>query len=407
MKTRTERITEEITLLRVDDDRIEYFEALWKIPEGVTYNAYLLQSEGQTVLFDGWKAEYSEEFFERLCEIVKPEDIDYIVIHHMEPDHSGTLRRVLELNGYRAAVLGHPLVERLMKAFYGLDGVKFIPVQDEEGIEIGGKKFKFVHVPWFHWPDTIFSYIEGEKILLTCDAFGGYSISDSSNDEDEEAVLAYLPYARKYAVSVVGTYRKHIIRNIQKIIGLGMNPKMILPAHGLYWGKDPETILNAYRNVAMGVPTKGKVVVAYGSMYGFVERAVEAVVCELERRGYRPKVIKFTDKHSADVADLAIEASDSEAIVLGMATYDKKVFPLMRFATELLIEKADYDKPVLLVSSYGWGSSVAKNVKEMFANTELRLVDTLEFRGSSSSDGERIRKGVDSLIEGIKPPFSE
>ena len=389
-----EKITDEIHLLRVDDDQVKHFEALWSIPEGITYNAYLMKVGNTTVLFDGWKKDYQDEFVEALSELVDPRDIDYIVVHHMEPDHSGTLRKILEENGYRATVLGHRLVGKLIKSFYGLDEAKFRAVEDGEEMEIDGKKLKFVHAPWLHWPETIFSYLDG--VLLTCDAFGGYSIPQTIFDESEEIVSGYLPFVRKYIVNIVGYYKKYIVEDIQKVVNLGITPKIILPSHGLLW-KNPQKIINYYLDVANGVPVKGKILVVYSSMYGFVERAANTAIKELENLGYKPKVLKFTDTARDNVSDVLSEAADSEGIIIGTATYERSIFPLMRYIVELLTEKANYDKPVLILSSYGWGGTVAKNLGEMLSGTKLRIVDAIEFRGESGEE-EKIEEGVKNLL---------
>jgi len=391
-----EKITDKIHLLRVDDNQIKHFEALWSIPEGITYNAYLMKVGNTTVLFDGWKKDYQDEFIEALSELVDPRDIDYIVVHHMEPDHSGTLRKILEENGYRATVLGHRLVGKLIKSFYGLDEAKFRAVEDGEEIEIENKKLRFVHAPWLHWPDTIFSYLVDDGVLLTCDAFGGYSIPKTIFDESEEIVSGYLPFVRKYIVNIVGYYKKYIVEDIQKVVNLGITPKIILPSHGLLW-KNPQKIINYYLDVANGVPVKGKILVVYSSMYGFVERAANTAIKELENLGYKPKVLKFTDTARDNVSDVLSEAADSEGIIIGTATYERSIFPLMRYIVELLTEKANYDKPVLILSSYGWGGTVAKNLGEMLSGTKLRIVDAIEFRGESGEE-EKIEEGVKNLL---------
>ena len=396
-----EKITDKIHLLRVDDNQIKHFEALWSIPEGITYNAYLMKVGNTTVLFDGWKKDYQDEFIEALSELVDPRDIDYIVVHHMEPDHSGTLRKILEENGYRATVLGHRLVGKLIKSFYGLDEAKFRAVEDGEEIEIENKKLRFVHASWLHWPDTIFSYLVDDGVLLTCDAFGGYSIPKTIFDESEEIVLDYLPSVRKYIVNIVGYYKKYIVENIQKVVNLGITPKIILPSHGLLWKNNPQKIINYYLDVANGVPVKGKILVVYSSMYGFVERAVNTAIKELENLGYKPKVLKFTDKARDSVSDVLSEAVDSEGIIIGTATYERGIFPFMRYFVELLTEKANYDKPVLILSSYGWGGAAVRDLKEMFSGTNLRIVDAVEFGGASREE-EKIREGVKNLLGALK-----
>lgn len=146
----------ELYIIRVDDDQIRYFEATWDIPEGITYNAYLMKLDGAVVLFDTVKKEYTELFMEGLKKLVDPKEITHIIVHHTEPDHSGALPKVLEENGYRAQVIGTQFARNLLQGFYGDKAIEnFKVVTDGEEMKIGGKTFRFIAVPWLHWPDTM------------------------------------------------------------------------------------------------------------------------------------------------------------------------------------------------------------------------------------------------------------
>jgi len=396
----TEKITDDIYLFRMNDTSVKYFEALWRIPEGITYNAYLLKTSNGTVLFDGWKKEYEKEFIQALSRVVDPEEIDYIVIQHTEPDHSGTLPKILELNNYRAQVLGHPAVGALINSFYGLkDKAKFRAVNDGEVLKIGNKRLRFIHAPFLHWPDTIFSYLVDDGVLFTCDAFGGYSIPKTTFDDSERIVSDYLPPVKRYVVNVVGHYKEYIIENIQKVVNLGIIIKMILPSHGLLWKNNPQTIVNYYLDVAKGVPEKGKVLVVYGSMYGFVEKAVNVAIEELKRLNYKPEVIKFTDKFHGSTSYMLGEVADSEAIILGAATYEAGIFPFMKDVIDLFSKKADYEKPVLVLSSYGWHGVAGENMASLLSETKFKVIDTIEFNGSlQKEDEDRIKKSIKKLL---------
>jgi len=318
-----ERILDEpeLYLLRVDDDQIRYFEATWEIPEGITYNAYLLKLNDAVVLFDAWKKDYAEEFIKALSKLVDPKEITHIIVHHTEPDHSGSLPKVLELNGYKAQVIGTSFAKRLLEAFYGPKAVEnFHAVKDGEEMKICGKTFRFITVPWLHWPDAMITYIVENGLMFSCDAGGGYSIPETIDDSNEEIVQKYLPYVTKYIVTVIGHYHKYIVQNIEKIKKLGIleETKMILPGHGLIWRKNPKRIFEYYEAVGAGIPKKGKILVIYDSMYGFVERAVGIALDELKKHDYNPVVYKFTDKEAPAVSDILGEIPDSEALIIGL-----------------------------------------------------------------------------------------
>ncbi len=394
-------IAEGLYLLRVSDTRTKYFEALWSIPEGITYNAYLLKTEEGAVLFDGWKQTFEEEFVEAVSGIVSPKEIKHIVIHHMEPDHSGTLPKMLELINDEVEVWGHPFSQRLIAGLYG-KSPKFHAVKDGDALEIGGRKLVFVQMPWLHWPETMATFLQGESIFLTGDIFGGYSIPAGVFD-DEADVEEYLRFARKYTVTVIGHYKEKIGKNIGKLEKFGIRPRMILPAHGLLWREDPDRILQAYLDWGEGKPKEGKVTVVYSSMYRFVEKAVEEAIGELKARGFDPVVYRLVDDHRDDLGEMLSDMVDSEAIVFGTETYESDVFPYSEFIASEMMKKVHFEKPVLLIAVFGWAGAAGKKFSKMFEDCKFDLVDVVEFKGLMTPESkERIKEGVARLAESVK-----
>ena len=352
------------------------------------------------MLFDSWKAVFAEKFLETLRKIVDLRDIDYIVVHHMEPDHSGSIPKVLKENGNKAEVLGHPLAKGMLESFYGIKP-KFKAVKDGEVLE-AGRKLRFIYAPWLHWPETIMTFIEDLGVLLTCDAFGGFSIPSSIFDE-ENVLDKYLPYVRKYIIDIVGHYSSYILKAVDKLKSLNISPKVIAPAHGLAFKNNPSAIIDYYVKVAKGEPTEGKVTVVYGSMYGFVRKAISVILDELEKRGFKSVVHAFTDKVQANMGDILADVIDSEAVVLGAATYEAEVFPLMMYFAELLSRKIKVSKPVLVVSSYGWRGVADKRLSAKLSEAGFNVVDVVEFRGAvRDSDVAKLRESVSKLIDAIK-----
>lgn len=395
----------ELYIIRVDDDEIRYFEATWDIPEGITYNAYLMKLDGAVVLFDVSKRDYSDLFMEALKKLVDPREITHIIVHHTEPDHSGALPKLLEENGYKAQVIGTTFARNLLQGFYGDKVVEnFKIVKDGEEIQVGGKTFRFITVPWLHWPDTMITYVVEDKLIFSCDAGGGYGIPDAIDDSDEEVVKEYLPHVTKYIVTVIGHYHKYIVQNIKKLKGLGIvdEAKMILPGHGLVWRKNPRGIFEHYERVGAGVPTKDKVLVVYDSMYGFVERRMQIVIDELKKLGKKPVVYRFTDKEAPAVSDILGEVPDSEAIVIGASTYEAEIHPRIRYALYEILDKTNYEKPVLIVGAFGWGGVAAKKIETLISRSKFDHVATVESKGMpTKEDEERLREAVKKLVEWI------
>ena len=315
----------------------------------------------------------------------------------MEPDHSGSIKEVLEANRYKAIVIGHPLTKMMLKSFYGIEP-RFRIVRDGEVLDIGDKKLMFIHTPWLHWPETIMTYLEDYGVLLSCDAFGGYSIPSTIFDDNREVVKSYMPYVKKYIANIIGYYRNHILRNIEKIKKLGLNIKIIAPAHGLVFRNNPGRIIDYYLRIGKAEPLDNKVVVIYGSMYGFVEKAIEYAIEVLRKNGIKPVVFKFTDREQASISDIVSEVIDSKAIIFGAGTYEAGVFPTIRYVAEVIKHKVGGGKQVLIISSYGWGGVAGKKLQDILA-PEFNIVDVIEFRGMPSKDYlERVKKALDRLI---------
>ncbi|WP_456326671.1 FprA family A-type flavoprotein [Palaeococcus sp. (in: euryarchaeotes)] len=397
-----EKISEEpeLYMIRIDDTRIRYFEATWEIPEGITYNAYLMKTGDAVVLFDATKKEYADEFMEALKKLVDLREITHIIVHHTEPDHSGALPRILEENGHRAMIIGTTFAKKLLEGFYGITE-NFYSIKDGEEMKIGECTFRFITVPWLHWPDTMITYIVEEGIMVSCDAWGGYSIPEAIDDSNEEIVEKYLPYVTKYIVTVIGHYHKYIVENIEKIKRLGIleDVRMILPGHGLIWRKNPRRIFEHYERVGAGIPKKGKILVIYDSMYGFVGRRIEVALDELKKLGYNPIVYTFTDKNAPPVSDILGEVPDSEALIIGASTYEADIHPRIRYLLYELVDKANYEKPVLILDSFGWGGMAGRKIETLITRSKFDHTDTLESKGwPSKEDEKRIREGVRRLV---------
>jgi len=385
-------------LLRVDDERVNYFEGIWSIPERVTYNAYLLVGGNGAVLFDGWKTVYADDLIEVIGGIVSPRDLTHVIVHHVEPDHSGSLPKLLEANGFRAEVVAHPMAKPMIESFYKISP-RFRLVRDGEEILAAGERIRLIHTPWLHWPETMTSYLAGRKILISCDAFGGYSIPRTIFDDDDVVVREYLPSVRKYVATVIGFYRQHIIRNIEKLRDLQLDIGIIAPAHGLVWGRNPRLIIDYYRSLAEGRPDDNKILVVSGSMYGLMEEAARIVVEEVERLRGRAAYYRFNDLEQPPFSEIIGDAIDSRAIILAAPTYEAGVYPLIDNLVDLIVKKIP-PKPVLILGSYGWAGAAARRLSEKLAAAGFKIVEAIEFKGSpNEDDARRIRDSVRKLLE--------
>ncbi len=390
-----DRVARDLYVLRVDDRSTKYFEGLWEIPEGITYNSYVLTLPDKVVLFDGWKRDYAEEFLEALKEIVDINDIDIIVVHHMEPDHTGSLTVLLSKMNKQPMIYGHPMARSMLSSFYGLNNIKFVPTRDKMRIDLGDERILFIHTPWLHWPETIVTFLEERGVLLTCDVFGGYSIPRKLFDTElsEDEIRKYLIYARKYMVTVIGSYRSHVIPAIKKLNELGIKPSIIAPAHGLVWKQNLNAIINAYKDFAQNKYDEHKITIIYTSMYGFVEEIIDTIKDSLEKHGYTIKTYRFTDKERPMISEILTDVDTSKAVIIGISNYEASIHPHIENTLSILIKKIKARKPTLIITVYGWGDAAKALVKKKLENTPLSPINTISVKAGS--------KPQQNIIEGF------
>jgi len=375
-----ERVLGNLFLLRVDDARVRFFEALWEIPEGVTYNAYLLTTEEGAVLFDGWKQEFSDAFVEALQRLIDPRDIRAVVTHHTEPDHSGTTGKLAEV-APRALFVGHPIAGRILRSHFGVE--RFKPLMDGEALELGGYRIRAVHTPWLHWPDSIVTSIEGEGVLLTCDVFGSYSIPPLFDDQADLAKLSRS--IRKYIITVIGHYIDWIPKGIEKVSKAVGRPRIIAPGHGVVYRSNPQWVVEEYLRVASGQPVKGKVVLTGLTMYGNVGKAMETVREEMEANGWRAVYYGFNDKERPPISEVLTDASDAELLIIGTPVYEAQPHPIIDHLIKLIAAKLPHRKsmPILILASYGWSpGATGKHVSELLIKQGFSRVMIIDFEGA-------------------------
>jgi len=356
--------------LKLYDERTRYFEGMWEIPEGVTYNAYLYKGE-KVVLFDGWKVGYGKKLVEVIKELT--DRVDYYVVHHMEPDHSGSFPDVVR--EFAPKVLGHPMVRTLASEYYGVD-FDFKPVRDGEELDVG-TKLVFLQTPWLHWPETIMTYLPEHKAILTCDAFGSFGFTRD------------LWLSMKYFMDVVGKYKDFVIRAAPKLERLEI--EKVFPAHGPSWGKE---IIEEWVKWAKG-EEKEKATLIWGSMYGFSKSVVDVIIKLLEERGVEVHSFGFTDTFHSPLSEILTDIVDSKYIVVVAPTYEGGPFWPVRDVIETIAEKAKYKKRVMIVNTCGWGCT-PKPYQEVFerAGYEVRAVLTIKGR---LKDVEELKASIDLL----------
>ncbi|MGB9827319.1 MAG: FprA family A-type flavoprotein [Thermosphaera sp.] len=396
------KLTDNLHMLQYKNHETKYFEGLWHIPEGVTYNSFILETKEGLVVFDTWKRSLGRLYIDEFSKHFDVRDVKYLVTHHMEPDHSGSIPHLLASNP-RITVLGHALSKGMIESFYQVKPV-FKAVKDEEALRIGGFTIRFIHTPWLHWPETMISYVEEERTLLTCDVFGSYGIP-SKLYLDELSVKEqtdFSHYLIKYFANIIGHFRDWVVKNLEKISQSNLNVSTILPAHGvLYREEDVARVVEKYRRLATGETVPGKTIIVYTSMYGFVSDMINAIIEFLEKNNVKPVVHGFTDKERPDLSEILAEAYQAENVILATATYEAKTFPPMKHIAELLIEKIPASKNILIIALYGWGGKAGAELEELFIKQGFKNLDVIEFRaGQHQAVWRQVEEKLSKFLRG-------
>jgi len=370
------QLTENVEILRLLDFETRYFEALWEIPEGIVYNSYIVKSGEGFVLVDTWKIGYGDKLVELLDKIGVLDKLTHIITHHLEPDHSGALVELIKAKP-DVIVVGHPLSVKLIESQYGIR-VNFKPMRDKEELEIGNLHFSFYHTPWLHWPETIVSYLHNDRVLFTCDVFGSYGayrekLLSTLNSEER---AHYFKLARKYFANVVGHYRDFVLKSLSRLLELIERSKYVAPAHGLVLGRNEALYMaELYEKWAKSIGSK--ILVVYDSMYGFIEKFVNKLAESLENFGYNVSTYAFTWNKRPLISEIIGDAIEANILIIGVSTYENKIFPLIEYMTKLLVHKVGCKKTVI-VGAYGWSGKTVevKNILENLGCSEVYYYET-------------------------------
>jgi anaerobic nitric oxide reductase flavorubredoxin len=362
----------------VNDRTTDLFEGLWPITqEGVTYNSYLIKGE-KTALIDLAKSIKVDEYLSMIEEITDVSKIDHIIINHMEPDHTGLIRTFRKL-APQAEILGSAKTKEMLRGFFGIEaGVR--AVADGEMLDLGGPRLKFLSTPFVHWPETIMTYEESQKVLFSCDAFGGYGALRGTIFDDECTQHGfYEEEALRYYANIVANYSPRVLDAIGKLAALPVD--VVAPSHGLVWRRNPRRIIELYRRWAecASGKTEPGVTLIYGSMYGNTERMMNAVAAGIALADCPIEVFDAARTH---VSYILPSLWTRAAVMIGAPTYEVKLFPPMAEVLNMAVGKRILGRKAAYFGSYGWSGGALKEVKRIVEPAKWELGETFEFIGS-------------------------
>jgi flavorubredoxin len=323
---------------------------------GTTYNAYLIIDE-KTALIDTVKNSFSKEFVEKISEIIPLEEIDYIVINHVEMDHSGSLPEIVEKAKNATIIATQRGRDGLIKHYGETLTTKTVETGDE--LKLGERTLRFIEAPMLHWPDSMFTYIVEDGILMPNDAFGQHLASSQRfDDEVDENVL--MEEAAKYYANILMPLAPLITRKIQELNQMKLTINMIAPSHGIIWRSNPSKIVNAYIEWSKGIH-KDKVVIVYDTMWESTYRMARAIAEGIAEHGV---LVKFYKLRVSDMTEIAAEILDAKAVVVGSPTLNNTIFPSVSAFLTYMTGLRPKGKLWAFFGSYGWaGGAVKKMVK--------------------------------------------
>ncbi len=366
----------------------ELFDELIQLPDGTSYNAYLIKGSKKTALLDTVDPAKQEKLFQNL-EDAEVDHIDYVVAHHAEQDHSGAIPAVLEKYP-EATVVTNSKCKNMLIDHLHLSEEDVIVKKNEEELSLGDKTLKFIDMPWVHWPETLVTYLKEENILFSCDFFGSHFATSNLFVQDERKV--YLA-AKRYYAEIMMPFRSSIKNHLKRIDEMEVD--VIATSHGPIYD-DPDFILDAYSEWVSD-ETKSEVVVPYVSMHGSTNKMVEHFIDYMNQRDMKVKPFNLT---STDLGQLAMALVDASTVVLGTPTVLVGAHPKAIYAAHLFNGLRPKTRYASIIGSYGWGGRMPNQIKDTLSNFNGEFLEPVISKGHpGDEDLDALEELGDKIIE--------
>jgi len=403
------KIADGINMLTMNVEDI-LFEGIWEIANGVTLNSYIVQGE-KTAIIDGvigWDG-IPETLYKNLEEMgIEPKDIDYLIVNHMEPDHSGWISNFRKVRD-DFTVICTEKAAKMVKSFYDEDKIRV--VKEGDTLDLGnGKVLSFHPVPNVHWPDTMYTYERDTKTLFSCDMFGAFGRMGDHCFDDEmtpEETEFFESEGIRYYSNVMATFTPSLKKAIEKAKSMEIN--IIAPGHGPVYRKNPQKIIDDYSRFSRYAEGAGKneVAILWGSMYGMTAKAVNYVEGILQREGVRYNKLEMP---RVSTSEMLATVFKSAGIIIAAPTYEYKLFPPVAEALDELGRKKVTGKVAFRFGSYGWSGGAEKEMKEIIERNKMNwdFIESVEFEGAPrEEDLAKVEAGVLELLEKMKGKLAE
>jgi flavorubredoxin len=377
------KIKEDVYSVGVVDWDRRIFDELIHIPNGTSYNSYIIKGNDKTALIDTVDPAKTHELLDNLEKL--DVDIDYLIVNHAEQDHSGSIPNILE-KYENAVVITNSKCKGLLMEFLLIDEEKFMVINDGDTLDLGNKNLKFLITPWVHWPDTMVTYLEEDKILFSCDFFGSHRATTQLF-----AGKDIYRNAKKYYAEIMMPFRAIIRKNLEKLDKIEI--KIIAPSHGPIYN-DPQFIVDAYKDWTSD-NTKNEVIIPYISMHGSTQRMVDHLVNALVERNVEAKPLNLT---YTDMGEVALDLVDATTMVIASPTVLTGPHPSVIYATYLANALRPKLKFVSVMGSYGWGGRMLDQITGMISTLKVDIISPLIIKGFPKEENY---KKIDEMADEI------
>ena len=370
-------ITKDIKYVGVDDLKVDLFEGQYKVPNGMSYNSYVI-TDGKTAVMDTVDGNFTDEWLANIDKVMGGKEPDYLVVQHMEPDHSASINAFMDK--YKSAtIVSSNQAFTMMKNFYGSDyAERNVVIKEGDVLDLGVHKLNFVAAPMVHWPEVIVTYDSTDKVLFSADGFGKFGALNADEDWACEA--------RRYYFGIVGKYGAQVQNLLKKAAALDI--EIICPLHGPILTENLGYYLDLYNTWSSYKPENEGVVVAYASAHGNTKEAAELLISELKGKGCK-KVVEI-DLSRCDMSEAVEDAFRYDKLVLASITYNTDIFPFMKEFINHLTERNFQNRTVAFMENGSWAPMAAKVMAKMFENSKnLNILESKVTIKSALSDENR------------------
>ena len=396
---KTERISERIHYVGVNDRTTHRFEGMWPLPMGVSYNSYLIEGSEKCAIVDGVEVSHSLQLVDHINELLGGRKPDYLIINHMEPDHSGAIR-ILRNVYPDLIIVGNAQTLSMVKGFYGEEGGT-LAVKDGDTLSLGPETtLQFALTPMVHWPETMMTYLREEQTLFSGDGFGCFGALNGAVIDNEMDTERYFPEMVRYYSNIVGKYGTFVQRALKKLAGTELST--ICPTHGPVWRSEIAKVMGLYDTLSRYEPLDNGVTIVYGSMYGNTELMAETAADALADAG-----IKEISVLNASVTDLSYIIADifrHRGLVIASPTYSNTLFPPITAVMEAISIRGIQNREILTIGSHTWAHQAVYEMGRHLTDAKLTTItDPVIVKQAPDSDAlARIRAAATLLAQKLK-----